>query len=63
MRATPKWSARWASFPGAVTLINDAEEARTVQPADPSRLAFITQTTLSVDDTAEIVDILRDRFP
>ena len=49
--------------PGAVTLINDAEEARTVQPADPSRLAFITQTTLSVDDTAEIVDILRERFP
>ncbi|MCX2561078.1 4-hydroxy-3-methylbut-2-enyl diphosphate reductase [Acetobacter farinalis] len=48
---------------GAVTLINDAEEARTVQPADPSRLAFITQTTLSVDDTAEIVDILRERFP
>ena len=48
---------------GAVTLINDAEEARTVQPADPSRLAFITQPTLSVDDTAEIGDILRDRFP
>ncbi|ATJ90775.1 4-hydroxy-3-methylbut-2-enyl diphosphate reductase [Acetobacter tropicalis] len=49
--------------PGAVTLINDADEARSVQPADPSRLAFITQTTLSVDDTAEIVDILRERFP
>ncbi|MFT8675193.1 MAG: 4-hydroxy-3-methylbut-2-enyl diphosphate reductase [Acetobacter sp.] len=49
--------------PGAVTLINDAEEARTVQPEDPTRLAFITQTTLSVDDTAEIVDILRERFP
>lgn len=48
---------------GAVTLINDAEEARTVQPADPARLAFITQTTLSVDDTAEIVEILRERFP
>lgn len=48
---------------GAMTLINDAEEARTVQPADPTRLAFITQTTLSVDDTAEIVDILRSRFP
>lgn len=48
---------------GAVTLINDAEEARTVQPADPARLAFITQTTLSVDDTAEIVEILRRRFP
>lgn len=48
---------------GAVTLINDADEARSVQPEDPSRLAFITQTTLSVDDTAEIVDILRTRFP
>ena len=49
--------------PGAVTLINDAEEARTIQPKDPAKLAFITQTTLSVDDTAEIVDILRTRFP
>ncbi|MBN3866707.1 4-hydroxy-3-methylbut-2-enyl diphosphate reductase [Gluconobacter kondonii] len=49
--------------PGAVTLINDAEEARTIQPEDPAKLAFITQTTLSVDDTAEIVDILRSRFP
>lgn len=49
--------------PGAVTLIKDAEEARTVQPENPGRLAFITQTTLSVDDTAEIVAILRQRFP
>jgi 4-hydroxy-3-methylbut-2-enyl diphosphate reductase len=32
-------------------------------PADPERLAFITQTTLSVDDTAEIVEVLRTRFP
>lgn len=48
---------------GAVTLINDADEARTVQPENPDRLAFITQTTLSVDDTREIVDILRERFP
>ena len=49
--------------PGAVTLVQDAEEARRVQPADPHRLAFITQTTLSVDDTAEIVSVLRERFP
>ncbi len=48
---------------GAMTLIQNAEEARSVQPADPTRLAFITQTTLSVDDTAEIVDTLRVRFP
>jgi 4-hydroxy-3-methylbut-2-enyl diphosphate reductase len=32
-------------------------------PEDPNRLAFITQTTLSVDDTAEMVNILRTRFP
>lgn len=49
--------------PGAVTLVQTAEEARTVQPPTPDRLAFITQTTLSVDDTAEIVAVLRERFP
>ena len=49
--------------PGMVTLVQNAEEAASVQPADPARLAFITQTTLSVDDTAEIIDVLRARFP
>jgi 4-hydroxy-3-methylbut-2-enyl diphosphate reductase len=49
--------------PGSVTLVQGVEDARTVQPADPNSLAFITQTTLSVDDTAEIVAVLRERFP
>jgi 4-hydroxy-3-methylbut-2-enyl diphosphate reductase len=48
---------------GAMTLVQDAAEARAVTPPDLARLAFITQTTLSVDDTAEIVAILRERFP
>jgi 4-hydroxy-3-methylbut-2-enyl diphosphate reductase len=48
--------------PGAMTLVQDAAEARVVEPPDPERLAFITQTTLSVEDTAEIVAILRARF-
>jgi len=48
--------------PGAVTLVQNAAEAASVQPADTQGLAFITQTTLSVDDTAEIIDILRRRF-
>ncbi len=48
---------------GAVRLIETAEDARTVMPDSPERLAFITQTTLSVDDTAEIVSILKARFP
>ena len=49
--------------PGSMTLVQSVEEARTVEPALPERLAFITQTTLSVDDTADIVAILRERFP
>jgi 4-hydroxy-3-methylbut-2-en-1-yl diphosphate reductase len=48
---------------GTVTLIEDAAQARSVQPADKLNLAYATQTTLSVDDTAEIVEILRTRFP
>ena len=49
--------------PGSVTLVQDVDDARMVAPADPDRLAFITQTTLSVDDTADIVETLRARFP
>ena len=48
---------------GAVTLIEDVAQARAFQPADPLNLAFATQTTLSVDDTAEIVGVLQQRFP
>ncbi|BDG73714.1 4-hydroxy-3-methylbut-2-enyl diphosphate reductase [Roseomonas fluvialis] len=48
---------------GAVTLVEDAEAARALQPPAGVELAYTTQTTLSVDDTAEIVAILRDRFP
>ena len=49
--------------PGSVTLVQSVADAQTVVPANPTRLAFITQTTLSVDDTAEIVATLRTRFP
>jgi 4-hydroxy-3-methylbut-2-enyl diphosphate reductase len=48
---------------GRMTLIETAADAETIAPADPESLAFLTQTTLSVDDTAEIVAILRRRFP
>jgi 4-hydroxy-3-methylbut-2-enyl diphosphate reductase len=43
--------------------VQNSAEAESVVPPDVARLAFITQTTLSVDDTAEIVEILRRRFP
>jgi 4-hydroxy-3-methylbut-2-enyl diphosphate reductase len=49
--------------PDAITLIETAEDAARFTPRDPERIAFISQTTLSVDDTAEIVAVLRRRFP
>ncbi|WP_244534615.1 4-hydroxy-3-methylbut-2-enyl diphosphate reductase [Hyphomicrobium sp. CS1GBMeth3] len=49
--------------PGAVTLIQSAADAEAIEAEDDARLAYVTQTTLSVDDTAEIVAILKRRFP
>ncbi|HET9902258.1 MAG TPA: 4-hydroxy-3-methylbut-2-enyl diphosphate reductase [Xanthobacteraceae bacterium] len=48
---------------GAVALIETIECAEAFSPRDPERLAYVTQTTLSVDDTAEIVACLKRRFP
>ena len=48
---------------GVMTLIETAADAEAVGVADPERLSFLTQTTLSVDDTAQIVAILVRRFP
>jgi 4-hydroxy-3-methylbut-2-en-1-yl diphosphate reductase len=49
--------------PGAVTLLETLEDAEAFSPRDPAKLAYITQTTLSVDDTAIIVQALKHRFP
>ena len=46
-----------------ITLVETAEDARTVNPPEDADLAFATQTTLSVDETAEIISILQFRFP
>ena len=48
---------------GRMTLIETAQDAETVDPAEPANLAFLTQTTLSVDDTADIIAVLQRRFP
>ncbi|EJF93020.1 4-hydroxy-3-methylbut-2-enyl diphosphate reductase [Bartonella taylorii] len=48
---------------GAVTLIETIEDALHYQPNDPDKLGFVTQTTLSVEDTAEVLDVLQRRFP
>ncbi len=49
--------------PGSITLVESAADAEAFEPRDPSNLAFITQTTLSVDDTQAVVEVLRRRFP
>lgn len=47
---------------GSIVLIEDTEQAERVEVKDPRNLAYITQTTLSVDDTQEIISVLKRRF-
>ena len=49
--------------PDRTILVQSIEEAERVEVPDPSRLSYLTQTTLSVDETNQIVDALRSRFP
>ncbi len=49
--------------PGEVLLVETAEDVEKITVRDPEKLAFVTQTTLSIDDTAGIVTALRARFP
>jgi 4-hydroxy-3-methylbut-2-en-1-yl diphosphate reductase len=48
---------------GAITLVQTVAEAEAFQPRDATKLAYVTQTTLSLDDTADIVETLKRRFP
>jgi 4-hydroxy-3-methylbut-2-enyl diphosphate reductase len=48
---------------GAISLVETVEDARKFEPRDPDNLAWITQTTLSIDDTSAIVGELKNRFP
>ena len=49
--------------PGQMVLVGSVQEAEQVQVPDPERVAVITQTTLSIDDTLEIIAVLKRRFP
>ena len=48
---------------GVMYLVEDEEQAATLEVQDPDNLAYVTQTTLSVDDTARVIEALRERFP
>ena len=49
--------------PGAITLVETPEDVARLDPANAENLAFVTQTTLSVDDTREVIEALKARFP
>jgi len=49
--------------PESITLVEDLDAAREVEVKDPDKLVWLSQTTLSVDETLETVDVLKDRFP
>jgi 4-hydroxy-3-methylbut-2-enyl diphosphate reductase len=49
--------------PGAIRVVGSKEEAKRVEVENPEKVVYLTQTTLSVDDTREIVEILQQRFP
>ena len=51
------------SHGGRIYLVEDENDAANLDVEDPSQLAFVTQTTLSMDDTAKVIDALRDKFP
>ncbi len=49
--------------PDHIRLVGDVDEARTVDVPDPGRVSYLSQTTLSVDETNEVIAVLRERFP
>ncbi|MDI4662272.1 MULTISPECIES: 4-hydroxy-3-methylbut-2-enyl diphosphate reductase [Cobetia] len=48
---------------GTIHLVEDESDVASLEVKDPEKLAFVTQTTLSMDDTARVIDALRERFP
>jgi 4-hydroxy-3-methylbut-2-enyl diphosphate reductase len=59
----PEIEGTMGRIDGKVHLISKPEEVAGLKVSDPLKLAFITQTTLSVDDTRAVIDALRERFP
>ena len=59
----PEIEGTLGRIPGVVHLISEAEDVAKLNVKDPNMLAYITQTTLSVDDTKKVIDALKARFP
>lgn len=59
----PEIEGTLGRIPGKVHLISEVEDVAKLQVKDPEKLSYITQTTLSVDDTREVIEALQQRFP
>ena len=59
----PEVVGTMGQVPGSVKLISSVNDALSFEPTDAKKISYITQTTLSIDDTSEIVKILQSRFP
>ena len=59
----PEVEGTMGQVPGRVHLVSDLTDVATLAPDDPAKLSYVTQTTLSVDDTREIIAALEARFP
>ena len=59
----PEVEGTMGRIPGKVHLVSKAGDVDRLEVADPSKLSYVTQTTLSVDDTREVIDALKRRFP
>ncbi len=61
-RGHPEVEGTMGQVPGKVHLVSTLEDVAELRPDDPGKLAYVTQTTLSVDDTRHIIEALRERF-
>lgn len=59
----PEVEGTLGQIPGSVFLISSVDDVQALKVRDPEKVAYITQTTLSVDDTKDVIDALRRRFP
>jgi len=62
-RGHPEVEGTMGQSDDGMYLVETTEDIEKLEVRDPNRLAYVTQTTLSVDDTAEIIDALKRRFP
>lgn len=59
----PEVEGTLGQIPGTVHVLSEVEEVEKLEVADPDRVAFVTQTTLSVNDTKDVIAALKERFP